>query len=78
MSDRFPAGSGVMQGPVSPGRTDRPVAQVVADDRPPPVPGQIPRPWPTDPGGMNDQGWMKVAQYDDGYYGASTGLWKQT
>ena len=78
MADRFPGGPGVAQGPVTPGTTHRPVSEIVSQDRPPPVPGQVPRPWPTDPGGTSDEGWMKTTQYSDGYYGPDSGIWKQT
>jgi hypothetical protein len=77
MSDTFPRGPGVAQGPVTPGSTARSPSEVTAEDRPPAVPGQLPRPWPTDPGGTNDDGWMKTADYGDGYFGIDSGRWKQ-
>jgi hypothetical protein len=68
----FPAGSGVAQGgvgikgPVEGDGAINPAAQ----------PG-VSRPQPTDPGGTNNSGWMKTADYGDGYYGGDSGRFRQ-
>lgn len=57
-------GSGVEQGPVS-SEVVLPMINAVVDNEPERLGGTsaFPRPKPTDPGGTNDSGWMKVTGY---------------
>lgn len=78
MSDTFPGGPGVTQGPVDPhpapaGEGSPDPVNVIRPANKPPIP------WPTDDGGTDNQGWMKAQDYGDGYYGGDgPGPWKQT
>ena len=74
----FAPGSGVKQGPVTPDQQHKsPHEAVVLNE--PEIDGatDFQRPWPTDPGGTNNGGWMKTAEYPDGYFSPDTGVWKQ-
>ena len=79
MAATFPGGPGVRQG----GGAGRQVANgttAAVTGNEPEAPGGesiYPRPQPADPGGTNTAGWMKTADYDTGYYGGDSGLWRQ-
>ena len=74
----FPGGPGVAQGGGA-GRMKMmdTHAAVVANEPESDGPSAFARPQPTDPGGTNDAGWTKLADYSDGYYGGDSGPWKQ-
>jgi hypothetical protein len=78
MSDTFPRGPGVAQGGGAGQVTMKTPFHAVVDNEPEADgPSDFPRPWPTDEGGTNTAGWMKTPDYDDGYYGIDSGLWRQ-
>ena len=78
MSSTFPRGPGVAQGGGA-GRQVMKDAHAAVVDNEPDTAGSstVPRPQPTDAGGTNTAGWMKTADYDDGYYGGDSGVWRQ-
>ena len=78
MSDTFPRGPGVAQGPGAGVMIQKDVHGAIVDNEPETDgPSDFPRPQPTDEGGSNVAGWMKTSDYDDGYYGGDSGRWRQ-
>lgn len=80
----FPRGSGVAQGSVPPA-VEKTMWAAVVDNEPEREDhgSDYPRPKPTDPGGDNSGGWMKVSAYPverpgGAGFGTDSGLWKQT
>ena len=78
MSTTFPGGPGVAQGGGAGRQVMKDIHGALVDNEPETDgPSDFPRPQPADPGGTNTAGWMKTADYDDGYYGIDSGPWKQ-
>ena len=78
MSDTFPRGPGVAQGGGAGRMVMKDVHSALVDNEPETDgPSDFPRPQPTDEGGTNTAGWTKTPDYDDGYYGIDSGMWKQ-
>lgn len=74
----FQDGSGVKQGPVVPDQKHLAPPQALVLNEPEFDGGyDFQRPWPTDEGGTSNGGWMKTAEYPDGYYGVDSGPFRQ-
>jgi hypothetical protein len=77
MSDTFPPGPGVAQSG-RPAMSHLSVHDAVVLNEPEvDGPSDFGRPQPADEGGTETAGWVKTADYDDGYYGIDSGTWKQ-
>ena len=79
MADTFPGGPGVAQGGGAGDVTVKDVHHAIVDNEPETDgPSDFDRPQPADPGGANAAGWMKTADYGDGYYSPDgPGPWRQ-
>ena len=78
MSTTFPRGPGVAQGGNAGRQVMKDIHSALVDNEPETDgAADYPRPQPTDPGGTNNAGWTKTADYGDSYYGGDSGIWKQ-
>jgi len=78
MSMTFPGGPGAPQAAGAGVMRELSVHEAVVMNEPEvDGPSDFARPQPTDEGGSSAAGWVKTADYDTGYYGGDSGLWRQ-